>query len=661
MLSWLSSLCHWSVVPFHWKLVLPRSTLLLLSFGAEIIFYRLISLFHTRLDTKARGIIMNYYGIAHVTLVFFTRTLSNSFESFLFVALIYSIALNVRSIRLQIDPDETGKIAKTVRKKTSLVMDSSLMLTSASIGLICALGIFNRPTFPAFAVVPILYWFIAVVLSTTYSSRIRLFLGRIISVILGAFLLIASVLILFDSFYYNNGLSFVIDLKTRLIVCPLNFILYNVNTENLDKHGLHPPWLHFLVNATLLFGPLHLCAVVWVLSRLISLKSRMRPTTVSSGMRRFSWTLALTPFMWSWNTTWCFLSRTIDGRSSVLSLLCPIYSTVHRSSSGSSLSAPTSLSSRTVDRSTAHHSSLSSIDLSSLARLQSSSRLALRASASRWPCSCTELRAWFLLDSIWCCSSDEQELSDHLSYLHATRLFGDAHVELWNGTEHINSGDWSSRWLARRTCSNHCRFVSSTWDGSNSSVCFSSRHLSNWSDWMERTTLSFSSTRTIRSTSRFRSWIRSDHSSALLDVPWNLDAISARCVPNHARLNFMHWRRSEHRARLCRSRSSFSLRCKYRNWTNILWRIVIFPLFLALWVSECLGWRSIACRKSTRFKRTRTTHCGNTRFTSISSLSLYFNIQLNSNLHFSSGRKGKLQQRILPPVVAAFSRWLINA
>ena len=261
ILSRLSSLLHWSVVPFHWKLVLPRSTLLLLSFGSDILFYRLIRLFHARLNSKQRGIIMNYYGVAHVTLVFFTRTLSNSFEAFLSVALTYLILLNVTSVLEK--RNETNKIVKPSRKEKALVMDGQLTLTSASIGLTCALGIFNRPTFPAFAVVPVLYWFLTLVPSTTYSSRARLILGRVISVILGAFLLTSSLLILFDSYYYNEGFSFVIDLKNRLIICPLNFILYNVDANNLDKHGLHPPWLHFVVNATLLFGPLHLCAVVW--------------------------------------------------------------------------------------------------------------------------------------------------------------------------------------------------------------------------------------------------------------------------------------------------------------------------------------------------------------------------------------------------------------
>jgi phosphatidylinositol glycan class Z len=137
------------------------------------------------------------------------------------------------------------------------------MFTSSLIGLICALGIFNRPTFPAFAFVPIIYWLINIISTIDHSVRSHLLLSRIISLIVGTFLLTSSLLIIFDSYYYNQGFSFIVDLKNRLIICPLNFILYNVDSTNLDKHGLHPPWLHFLVNAMILYGPLHLSVVVW--------------------------------------------------------------------------------------------------------------------------------------------------------------------------------------------------------------------------------------------------------------------------------------------------------------------------------------------------------------------------------------------------------------
>lgn len=216
--------------------------------------------FYPNFHSKQYGIMMNYYGIAHVTLVFFTRTLSNSFESFLFLILIYLININISSI-----------LSILIKEKLSQQLTSTI-LTSSLIGLICSLGIFNRPTFPAFAFVPLIYWLINIIPLIGHSTRFHLLLGRIIFFIIGTFLLTSSLLILFDSYYYNNGFSFLIDLKHRLIICPLNFILYNIDSTNLDKHGLHPPWLHFIVNATILYGPLHICAILWGLFSILNIR-----------------------------------------------------------------------------------------------------------------------------------------------------------------------------------------------------------------------------------------------------------------------------------------------------------------------------------------------------------------------------------------------------
>ncbi|PCH37886.1 glycosyltransferase family 22 protein [Wolfiporia cocos MD-104 SS10] len=52
-----------------------------------------------------------------------------------------------------------------------------------------------------------------------------------------------------DSIYYQNALW-------PLILTPLNFLRYNMSTANLAQHGLHPRWLHALVNYPMLIGPL---------------------------------------------------------------------------------------------------------------------------------------------------------------------------------------------------------------------------------------------------------------------------------------------------------------------------------------------------------------------------------------------------------------------
>lgn len=58
-------------------------------------------------------------------------------------------------------------------------------------------------------------------------------------------LFIASVLIILDSVYFGSF---------QLTV--LNSFLYNLDSSNLAAHGIHPRYLHSLVNMHILFGPL---------------------------------------------------------------------------------------------------------------------------------------------------------------------------------------------------------------------------------------------------------------------------------------------------------------------------------------------------------------------------------------------------------------------
>jgi hypothetical protein len=51
---------------------------------------------------------------------------------------------------------------------------------------------------------------------------------------------------------------------------PINAFIYNSQASNLAIHGTHPHWLHFIVNMTLLFGPLWLLVVGFVVYTLSS-------------------------------------------------------------------------------------------------------------------------------------------------------------------------------------------------------------------------------------------------------------------------------------------------------------------------------------------------------------------------------------------------------
>ncbi|PKY14293.1 hypothetical protein RhiirB3_379976 [Rhizophagus irregularis] len=59
----------------------------------------------------------------------------------------------------------------------------------------------------------------------------------------------------------------------KFIITPLNNFIYNINSENLSQHGLHPRYLH-IYNFVLLFGPLTLLTMkdlnaVWVIFNLV--------------------------------------------------------------------------------------------------------------------------------------------------------------------------------------------------------------------------------------------------------------------------------------------------------------------------------------------------------------------------------------------------------
>jgi len=65
----------------------------------------------------------------------------------------------------------------------------------------------------------------------------------------------------------------------QFTISPLNNALYNMNTSNLAEHGLHPRWLHSVVNMQLLFGPLGLMTYGIVVLKIRSLILTNRNTT----------------------------------------------------------------------------------------------------------------------------------------------------------------------------------------------------------------------------------------------------------------------------------------------------------------------------------------------------------------------------------------------
>uniref|UniRef100_A0A8B9J2F5 Mannosyltransferase n=1 Tax=Amazona collaria TaxID=241587 RepID=A0A8B9J2F5_9PSIT len=158
---------------------------------------------------------------SYVTLVFYTRTFTNTLEGLLFALLMVLVS--------------------------SRKPDSSLAEPTSSplIGIVTTAGFFNRPTFLAFALMPLLYWAGFIVDS---QRSIKTVINHFLKLVLCA-CFTAIVFITADTFYFTS------------VVTPFNFLSYNLNPHNLALHGSHPRVTHFTVNGMMLFGILHVLAI----------------------------------------------------------------------------------------------------------------------------------------------------------------------------------------------------------------------------------------------------------------------------------------------------------------------------------------------------------------------------------------------------------------
>ncbi|NWV00439.1 PIGZ mannosyltransferase, partial [Upupa epops] len=222
-------------------LVSPRLLFTVFSFILDYSVYRLAPFWGAD-PWKALVLLAGSY----VTLVFYTRTFTNALEGLLFAILMVLVSPR-RSGGSPADP-----------------------ASSSLIGIVTAAGFFNRPTFLAFALMPLLYWAGLIVDSQkSIKSAINHFLKLVSSACFTAVVFVTA-----DTFYFTSvGLDnlYSIQNKTvfdvigqlpeKIVVTPLNFLSYNLNPRNLALHGSHPRVTHFTVNALMLFGVLHVLAV----------------------------------------------------------------------------------------------------------------------------------------------------------------------------------------------------------------------------------------------------------------------------------------------------------------------------------------------------------------------------------------------------------------
>ncbi|KAL1517491.1 hypothetical protein ABEB36_001250 [Hypothenemus hampei] len=257
---------NFKTVTPYFLLVTPRLLIAICSFVVDFSLKKIC--LNNNEKFKSRQLIL---GTSYVMLVYGTRTLSNSIELILFASLLYFVCESqtfsnelVRKqeyIKYRYEKSTTvAEKAKFHKLKLYLVSDNyrnCLIISTLSV-----FGVFNRPTFVAYALMPVFFW----IYRGTGEKRVSVmqFHTRILFFFLCCMpAIIFNVII--DSFFYGYitwGEIGMLDVSINsLVVTPLNFIRYNLDSSNLEKHGLHPRCLHLLVNIPLLFNVLGVIAL----------------------------------------------------------------------------------------------------------------------------------------------------------------------------------------------------------------------------------------------------------------------------------------------------------------------------------------------------------------------------------------------------------------
>lgn len=220
-----------SLTPFNiWYLVRLQNMIL----GWLITDYCL----YLMLPTKQERIKAIFFNLtSYVTLVFQSHGFSNSIETFLVIISIYIID----NLRFTL---ENKALLEAQNKAKNLFL----------LGAVCAIGIFNRVTFPVFIIIPSIFLF-------KY-----LWVKKLSIIPIGfGFTLTAFSFILIDTFSFKHSLEAV--WKNPLayqsyVISPINNLLYNSDYDNLSEHGIHPRLTHLLVDIPQLIGPTGLIFIV---------------------------------------------------------------------------------------------------------------------------------------------------------------------------------------------------------------------------------------------------------------------------------------------------------------------------------------------------------------------------------------------------------------
>ncbi|KAK6439510.1 alpha 1,2 mannosyltransferase [Oleoguttula sp. CCFEE 5521] len=218
LLEWIWGGLGYGPVPARVAFYTLRLVMFMLSFILEDwAIHELIAL------PKDRRVAITLIASSYVTWTFQTHTFSNSIETLI----VLWVLVLIKRIR--------DDIAHT---------QNTACIVLAFHGV---LGIFNRITFPAFILIPA-----AQLLPHLLHKPLRI-----------PVILITASVVLFSAVLLDTAVFSGIpvasirfrDLPTHAVFTPWNNLIYNLDSSNLAKHGLHPVYQHFLVNLPQLLGP----------------------------------------------------------------------------------------------------------------------------------------------------------------------------------------------------------------------------------------------------------------------------------------------------------------------------------------------------------------------------------------------------------------------
>lgn len=248
--------------------LVQRVTALVLSLVVDFCWTYLVPRTRTRAGEKDGQRIMQarlLYASSGATLAFLIRPFSNSVETAL---LAVSLAVLI-----------------TLRRHAQGARGRQWHLLSAALGGLFALGLFARFTFAIFAL-PAGLAFLHTCWTRASADRRILGLLKLSSGAVLGFLGTAAAHIAYDSFYYRSRLAAIdgtLSAPSGLVVVPWNALQYNLSTDNLSEHGIHPRWLHVVVNAPMILGvPIWISCLLLLYKRMKTFGSPSPPAATSS-------------------------------------------------------------------------------------------------------------------------------------------------------------------------------------------------------------------------------------------------------------------------------------------------------------------------------------------------------------------------------------------